>query len=232
MKKITENIFESREELVSDLCAEIISKLSQSIDERQKASMLLSGGSTPGPLYDLMSKQEMNWKNVYFSVTDERWLETNHQDSNERLVRATLLQNKAASANYVSLKSNQPTPHMGQKDTEQNFADFPFPIDIVLLGMGEDGHMASLFPNIEDSQKAMDKEIKYFCHAIKREEGDVDRMTVTLNGLLKSKRIILYFYGQKKLDVYNKAKELKSDSLPISYLLHQDKVPISLYWAE
>ncbi|MBT6032094.1 MAG: 6-phosphogluconolactonase, partial [Kordiimonadaceae bacterium] len=100
MKKITENIFESREELVSDLCAEIISKLSQSIDERQKASMLLSGGSTPGPLYDLMSKQEMNWKNVYFSVTDERWLETNHQDSNERLVRATLLQNKAASANY------------------------------------------------------------------------------------------------------------------------------------
>jgi 6-phosphogluconolactonase len=232
MTNITENKFESRDQLVTDLCGEVLRNLSQSINERQKASMLLSGGSTPGPLYDLMSNQDMEWHNVWFSATDERWVETDHQDSNERLIRAKLLQNKAASANYVSLKSDHSTPHLGQEDTEKNFANFPLPIDIVLLGMGEDGHVASLFPNVEDSQKAMAKEINDLCHAVKREEGDVDRMTITLNGLLNSKRIFLFFYGQKKLEVFNTAKTAKADQLPVSYLLHQAEVPISLYWAE
>lgn len=232
MSKIIENNFESREALMVELGSEIITALSASIENRGKASMLLSGGTTPGPLYKNLCVQDIAWDKVWFSATDERWVDPDHPDSNERLIRDTLLQNKAANAHYVSLKSDHPTPHAGQRDTEENFRKMPLPFDIVLLGMGEDGHVASLFPNIADSQDALGEEITTLCHAIKREEGDVDRMTVTLNGLLNSKQVFLLFFGTKKLDVFNSAKNVKTDELPVSYLLHQDNVPISLYWAE
>lgn len=232
MMEIIENKFDSRDELQDVLKNDVINGLSAGLVEKGKASMLLSGGSTPGPLYKALSQQQLNWNNVWFAPTDERWVEPDHADSNEKLIRETLLQNNAKAAHYISLKSEGNDPFTGQEQSNNNIATLPLPFDIVLLGMGEDGHVASLFPGLEDTSAAMDDKCVNFCQGIRRGGGDVDRMTMTLNSLMKAKKIILLFYGLKKLAIFEQAKLSKTADLPVSYLLHQHQVPVSLYWAE
>ena len=232
MVNLNEHKFVSKEKLCEQLCCETIKSISVGLAERGKASMLLAGGSSPRPLYEAMSNQELNWKNVYFAPTDERWVEPTSPESNERLIRETLMQNKAARTNYISLKSASDDPKAGQFEVGERLDQLPFPTDLVLLGMGEDGHIASLFPNLSDTMEAIDLNNENLCQAIHREENEVPRMTMTLNTLLNTKRIFLLFYGKKKLDVFNEAKERQTNQLPVSYLLHQNKVPIRLYWAE
>lgn len=230
MNNITKFKFDSREKLFDKLTADVTHDLAAGILKRGAASMLLSGGTTPGPLYEKLSRADLEWENIYFAPTDERWVEPGHRDSNERLMRETLLQGKAALAHYIGLKSSAADPVSGQVETEKNLKILPMPLDTVLLGMGEDGHVASLFPGLDDTKKALEDDSN-LCGPIIRGDGDTPRMTMTLRCLLQSKRIYLLFFGEKKLNVFEKALENKSDQLPVSEILHQNKVPVSLYWA-
>lgn len=230
MSNVSKFKFDSREKLFDKLTADVILDLKQGLLDREAASMLLSGGTTPGPLYEKLSSASLEWEKVYFAPTDERWVEPDHQESNERLIRETLLQGNAATAHYIGLKSSASDPVLGQEETEQKLAALPMPLDVVLLGMGEDGHVASLFPGLADTKKALDDESN-LCGAIIRGDGDTPRMTMTLKCLLNSKRIYLLFYGEKKLNIFENALEEKSDQLPVSEILHQNKVPVVLYWA-
>ncbi len=225
-------MFDNREQLIDALSQFVLNELKSGIENRGGASMLLSGGTTPGPLYEKMSNAELDWKKVWFAPTDERWVEPDHQDSNELLIRKTLLIKNAKDANYIGLKSIGNIPEEGMDATEQRLSELPLPLDIVLLGMGEDGHFASLFPNLPDTKIAMDENCKTLCHPIKRGESDVDRMTISYNGILQSRQVVILFFGSKKLDVLETAAKGANQNLPISYLLAQDGVPVSLYWAE
>ncbi|MBL4602971.1 MAG: 6-phosphogluconolactonase [Emcibacteraceae bacterium] len=229
---ITENKFDDRDLLIDQLLQDVVVGIKDGISDRDAASVLLSGGTTPGPLYEKLSEVELDWEKVIFAPTDERWVEPDHPDSNEKLIRETLLQNKAASAKYIGLKSNGDDPILGQNETEEKLKLLPMPLDIVLLGMGEDGHVASLFPGLEDTKIAMDLNNKNLCHAVRRGGGDIARMSLTLSCLLSGRKIFLLFYGRKKLEIFTKAKRQQTAELPVSLLLHQDKVPVSLYWAE
>ncbi len=224
--------FEDRVTLIGALTQFVIDELAQGINERGQSSMLLSGGTTPGPLYEKLSVADLDWEKVWFAPTDERWVEPDHEDSNERLIRNTLLQNNAKMANYIGLKSAGETPEEGQSETEEKLSKLPLPIDIVLLGMGEDGHFASLFPNLPDTEKAMDSACSTLCHPVRRGDSDVDRMTITLNGILNARHIVLLCFGSNKLEVFDRANGEVNKSLPISVLLAQNDVPVSLYWAE
>ncbi len=155
MTNLVENKFKSRAALFDQLSFDVVERLGAGISGRQAASMLLSGGTTPGPLYEKMSCVELDWQKVYFAPTDERWVAPDHADSNEKLIRDSLLKNNAAVANYVGLKSDGETPLIGQAETERKLAALPRPFDVVLLGMGEDGHFASLFPGLADTKEAM-----------------------------------------------------------------------------
>ncbi len=232
MTNITENKFESRNSLLKALGCDIMQILSNALMERDYASMLLSAGTTPGPLYEALSKEDIDWSKVWLAPTDERWVELDHKDSNEKFITNTLLKNKAKNAHYMSLKSSAETPQLGQKQCRQNIENLPKPYDIVLLGMGEDGHVASLFPQLPDTMDALAPNNDQLCHAIDRPNGQTARMTMTLNNLLTSKRVYLFFYGAKKLAIYEAAKKQRQDQLPVSYILHQNNVPISLYWTE
>ena len=114
--------------------------------------------------------------------------------------------------------------------TKEELSDLPKPFDIVLLGMGTDGHTASLFPDSKDIENALSEDNGSVCQPIDRGEGETLRMTMTLNALLNAKEIKLFFFGDEKLDVYNTAKAEKNICHPVSYILHQDKVPVTLYW--
>jgi len=229
MGNISNHIFDSREKLFEKLVADVTADLEAGL-KHGKASMLLSGGTTPGPLYEQLSNAVLDWKNICFAPTDERWVEPEHPDSNERLIRETLLKGNAGVAQYIGLKSRALDPVSGQAETERNLAALPLPLDVVLLGMGEDGHVASLFPGLADTKKALE-DGNNLCRAIVRGDNDTLRMTMTLKCLLESKRIYLLFFGDKKLEIFKSALKEKTNNLPVSEILHQSKVPVSLYWA-
>ena len=137
--------FSDRESLDQALAVYVVSRLQQGISERGTAYLVVSGGSTPVHLFSILAGADVEWSRVVVLLADERWVPVDHKDSNERLVRETLLTGKAKPAQFFSLL---PTPD----DETTNIAGLSTLLgslprfDVVLLGMGEDAHTASLFP--------------------------------------------------------------------------------------
>ncbi len=230
MSEIKEYKFDSRDDLFGQLLDDVMATLSLSLNSKSQASMLLSGGTSPSTLYEMMSQQTLDWRNVWFGLSDERWVAPDHTDSNEKLVRDTLLTHKAATANFIGLKSAGDDIAQGQEASHQKLLALPRPFDITLLGMGLDGHTASLFPDSADTPVALDAVNKMLCHPIRRGAGETPRMTMTLNALLGSHEIKLLIFGEEKWQVYEQAKVQKSEHQPVSYILNQSQCPVSIYW--
>ena len=132
-------------------CAEALAdalgdSLCRGIAERGWASLALSGGRTPRHILPVLAQREVPWQHVHVTLTDERWVAPDHPDSNEKLVRDTLLVGDASAARFVAMKSAGASPGQAVSGCAERLAGVPRPFDAVLLGMGEDGHIASLFP--------------------------------------------------------------------------------------
>ncbi len=132
-------------DMMQSLSVELVTDLLGALAKNGKATLAVPGGSTPGPLFDLLSLADFDWTNVTIMLTDERWVSTDSPRSNTALIRNRLLVNAAASANYVALYKDGFEPEAGavalSKQVEPHL-----PIDVILLGMGADMHTASLFP--------------------------------------------------------------------------------------
>lgn len=226
-----ETFFPDRKRLFAGLCQDMAEKLADIIKKRRKASLALAGGTTPGPLYDALSNIPINWEKVSVTLTDERWVHPEDPASNEFLVRDMLMRRRAAVAAFVPFKTNHAKASGGAATTEKRITPI-MPFDIVLLGMGPDGHIASLIPGAEGYAAAVDPEGTKKVAGVHAPNaaGSPERMTLTVPGILASRRIILLFMGQDKLTVYNEAKEGRGVS-PIKDLLAQKKVPIHAFWA-
>src|ERR1700759_2313290 len=126
-----------------------------SITQRGLASLVGSGGKSPVKLFEALRKKELDWTRGCVALADERWVEPSDAGSNERLVREVLLQDKAASARFLGMKNGAPTPDIGAVSAWETFARVPRPFDAVVLGMGDDGHTASLFPRSPNLPSAL-----------------------------------------------------------------------------
>jgi 6-phosphogluconolactonase len=226
-----ETFFQDRKRLFVGLTADFSEKLAEVIKKRRKASLALAGGATPGPLYDALSNVPINWEKVSVTLTDERWVHPQDPASNEFLVRDLLLRRRAAVATFVPFKTNHTKASGGAATTEKRIAPI-MPFDICLLGMGPDGHIASLIPGAEGYAAAVDPEGTKKVAGIHSATaaGSPERMTLTVPGILSSRRVVLLFMGQDKLTVYQEAKEGRGNS-PIKDLLMQKKVPVHAFWA-
>lgn len=132
--------------LAKELADFVAQRLRTGVSERGRALLVLSGGSTPVPFFEALAQCDLDWSRVTITLADERWVPEEHADSNARLVKAYLLQGRAAQANWVPLFNDEVTPQGGQAAIEQTLAGLCWPADVVVLGMGGDGHTASLFP--------------------------------------------------------------------------------------
>lgn len=226
-----ETFYPDRKRLFQGLSADFYERLADIIRKRRKATMALAGGTTPGPLYEALSNMPLNWEKVTCTVTDERWVSPEDPASNEWLIRDLLLKRRAAGATFVPFKTNHAKASGGASVTEKRIAPL-MPFDICLLGMGPDGHIASLIPGAEGYDAAADPAGTKKVAGIHSPTaaGSPERMTLTIPGILSSRRVVLLFMGQDKLALYNEAKEGKGTS-PVRDLLAQKKTPVHAVWA-
>jgi 6-phosphogluconolactonase len=226
-----ETFFPDRRRLFAGLAHDLQEKLGEIIRKRRKASLALAGGTTPGPVYEALSHAPLNWEKVSITLTDERWVHPDDPASNEYLIRDVLLRRRAADATFIPFKTNHAKASGGAATTEKRITPI-LPFDICLLGMGPDGHIASLIPGAEGYAAAVDPDGTKKVAGIHADNaaGSPERMTLTIPGILSSRRVLLLFMGQDKLNVYNEAKSGIGVS-PIKDLLAQRKVPVHAFWA-
>lgn len=245
--KITEiphfHAFPSREALAESLAKEVAAELRAAIASRGLATLVVSGGSTPKPFFVALQHEPLDWSCVLVTVADERWVPTDHEDSNEKLVQECLLalhERSATSgasgekleARFISLYNDAPTAMSGEETAEQAIRSMILPFDVTILGMGPDGHTASLFPQHPRLEDALET-TQRLCMGIENApKPPPERMTLTKHALLQSRRLMLHITGEDKQDVLREA--MKNDdalALPIRAFLHQEDVPLEIYWA-
>ena len=144
--------FESREIMAERLAEAVADRLRQSIGSRGRACLSVGGGRFPKPFFRALSVKPLSWEKVTVVLGDERWVEPTDEASNEKLVRENLLVGEAASAQFIGLKTDHAEPEKGLYQIEKRLADLPELIDVTVLGMGEDGHTASLFPSAKPDE--------------------------------------------------------------------------------
>jgi 6-phosphogluconolactonase len=225
--------FQSREKLLETLTATIAEYLEQGITTNGHASLAVSGGSTPIELFKKLSTYSIPWQHVFICLVDERWVEADDADSNEKLVRTYLLQNKAAVANFTGMKNAALTASDGMQECKKDLEKIPQPFDVVILGLGGDGHTASLFPGAQKLTEATNMLSSTICMGIAPLTAPHERMTLTLPAILNSRQMILHITGQEKKNVLENAqKDGPLEEFPIRFILSQNSTPFSIYWAE
>ena len=217
------------ESLAEDLSHNIGKILKQSIKSDGRASLAVSGGRTPVPLLDALSELSLDWSSVDLTLVDDRWVDPSHKDSNEMLVRTHLIKNKAKKINFLPLKNNSKTAKDGHKASEELLQQVKSPFDVVVLGMGSDGHTASLFPCSEELTEGMNLNNPCRLIATSPKTAPYDRMSLTAKAIIDSKNVFLYLNGSDKLNTLELAMTNKDAmKMPIYYFLEKG---LKIYWS-
>ncbi len=222
--------FETPDALTDAFAHDLVSILKAGIKARGRASLVVSGGRTPLALFKQLSETELDWDKVDITLADERWVDEDHEASNTSLVKNNLIQNKAAAARFIELKSDVDDANKGVNAAESNLASMSQPFDALILGMGEDGHTASLFPCSEQIHDGLNMSSGRTCIAVQPTTAPHQRISLTLPALLNSRHIFLHLTGEKKKQVLLDAIENATEAQkPITAVVN--RAPVTLMWA-
>lgn len=205
--------FDSKQALEKELANAIAIELKKAIKEFGNARLLLSGGSTPAQLYTLLSGVQLDWSNVLVGLVDERFVPITHPGSNEALLIKTMQQNEARDVRIVSMVPDPTNEAMNLVQVNKTYQPFMERTDVVVLGMGEDGHTASLFPGDQQSEALLNGTANGVFSTIAPVDP-TNRITCSKELLTKATALFLMIVGENKLTVYNKADVNK---YPIAY---------------
>lgn len=227
------NDFESREQL-DEVLAENVSQILQSaIMLTGKASIAVSGGSTPKGFFKKLSNKEIDWEKVTITLADERWVDVNADASNTRLVHENLLQNKACVANFFHLKQGESLDEETLAALNLAANNTLLPLDVLILGMGEDGHTASLFPCSEQIAQGLNVTNKSALMKVEPTTAPHQRITFSFAALKQSKHTFLHLSGASKKQVLDKALNASDIfEMPIRAFLQDDDIDTQVFWAE
>jgi 6-phosphogluconolactonase len=225
-----EHIFETREQASIAAAQRIAEALARRLEGQGEASLVVSGGTSPAGVFAELAKTALSWSGVHVILSDERWVPPDHEDSNEKLVRETLLAGEATSATLLPVFRQGATIEERCSEINEELLLAPFPFACALLGMGEDGHFASLFPDAENLQEGLDVDSRQLCIPVQTTASPHPRVSLTLSALSRSDEIVLLIFGDAKRDVYEAARTSTNGS-PVSHLLRQKRAPVHVCWA-
>ncbi|MGC3982774.1 MAG: 6-phosphogluconolactonase [Steroidobacteraceae bacterium] len=227
-----EHRFPDAAALARALAGEIQVDLQEAIAARGHASLVVSGGRTPVTLFNQLAQEKLPWDKVWVTLADERWVDAHDAASNERLVRAELLRQRAEAAQFIGLKNAAATPEAGVEWAWRSLSRIARPFDVVLLGMGDDGHTASLFPGSPHLSQALNTSLPPAVVAMQAPVEPSARISLNLNALLDARRIIVHIQGESKWALYQSAKAHGPvAALPVRAVLHQQIVPVEVFWS-
>lgn len=212
-----ERLFESRGSLSSALATDVANALQHHVRAKGSACLAVSGGSTPKLFFETLSRFDVPWSRITVTLVDERQVPETNVRSNAKLVRENLVQNSAAGAEFVPLFENPEAENVGT-------------LDVVVLGMGSDGHTASFFPGGDNLSEALHPKTGKRIVKMSAPAADEPRLTFTLPALLDASLLCLHIEGQEKRDVLNRAlAEGPVEAMPVRAVLRSKK-PLTLYW--
>lgn len=235
MANITEQFFDSKQAMTEALAALLENEISNAIQTSGQAVLAVSGGSSPKAAYEYLSNVDLGWENITVAMVDERWVDVSHDKSNEAFLHSTLLQNKAKVAKFIGMKNSHSSALLGQSDVEQAYRAIGRPFDVTILGMGPDGHTASLFPHANGLENALStQELTAAINAIESEvTGAItERMSLSLAGIAASKHAVLLISGEDKKAVYEAAKsDGEVADMPLRAVLNHPDLNLTVFWA-
>lgn len=205
----------------------VTAALKSALAERGTASLVGTGGRSPAPVYDLLAQaRDVDWARVGVTLSDDRFVPISSPDSNERLVRERLLTDAAAKAVFTPISTAAENVEAAAEKVEVGVRALA-PYDVMLLGMGEDGHVASLIPGSPVLDLGMDPAGTRFCLGIPAGVGSppIARVTMTMPALLQARLILVLISGEKKKHIVE-----GGSGLPVHALLDQAKAPVRILW--
>lgn len=197
--------------------------LLDSLSRKPQVTLVVPGGSTPRHYLPELAKCPLPWDRITVTLSDERWVDVNDEQSNERLVKQCLMQHLPQHAPFVGLKTQHDTPFDAIETIQQRLDRLPLPISLTVLGLGEDGHIASLFPGMNPDTLPANH-----CIAVAPPIAPSLRVSLSMEMLADSERIVLIVTGEKKRRLLDQLAENPDPGLPVAWLLHSSKSVITV----
>jgi len=230
---INDNRFSDTQTLAQQLADAVADKMRSVIAERGKVSLAVSGGKTPELFFQKLSQEELDWSKVLITLVDDRWVEDSEDGSNAKLVKDNLLINNAKLAYFLPLKNDEASAEEGLMTSENRLHEQIDELDVVVLGMGLDGHTASWFPQSEALSACLDEQASACCYAVMDAPEFPQRMTMSLSLVLRSKNVYLHFEGEQKNKVFEQVcdehERHNFEQMPVRSVLFQSQVPVNIY---
>lgn len=215
--------------LAAALAEAVAQSLSQAIEENGRAVLAVSGGSTPAMFFRALAQKPLDWKSVIVTLVDERYVPPSSERSNERLVTLNLLQANAAAAQFVGLYSESDASSAAAVASER-FADEIGSPDVVVLGMGLDGHTASIFPDAANLDALVDPAGSKPVLAVNSQTAGDPRLTLTMSAIARAGKTFVHIEGLAKKELL--LAVLAGDQIaPIGAVINHMERPVDIYWA-
>lgn len=203
----------------------IAGQLRQQLDTKDVVTLAVPGGTTPGPIFDVLCAADLDWDRVRILLTDERWVPEDHPRSNTRLLRERLLTDRAAAARLLPLHADAPEPEDALPDLTAALQEV-LPLSVVLLGMGADMHTASIFPGADRLHEALHGAAPLV--AMRAPGAPEPRVTLSAAVLNDAMRRHIVITGPQKRDALERARTLSPEEAPVAAVLRGAIV----HWAE
>lgn len=222
---------DDRETWCTRVAARVSEVVGGAVTARGRASIVVPGGSTPKPVFESLNRHGLPWRELYITLSDERWVPPDDAASNQRLVTETLLRGVPSDRHRLTgLWQPGTTVEDAVPAVGTIIQSMPRPFDLVMLGMGGDGHTASLFPGQPATREGLGDAA--WCVANRAPDPPHERMSLGLRALLDADLVVLPLTGEDKWAVLNEALHPGSaEELPVRAVLHQQRVPVEVYWS-
>ena len=218
--------YPDREMLALSVADRIASQLAQHLRGNDRATLCVPGGTSPAPVFETLSGTDLDWSRVTVVLGDERWVDGDHKRSNSRLLRRHLLKEKAAAAEYIDLYTGDASPDLATDGLAEQLAP-TLPLTVVLLGMGNDMHTASLFPGADRLAEGLAGDAPLVL-PIRAEGAEEPRVSLTRPALADAMNVHVLIMGPEKREALERAKTLDPIQAPIRAFLDNATV----HWAE
>lgn len=188
--------------------------LHDALDRKPQATLIIPGGNTPRHYLPALAQHPLPWERITITLSDERWVDTDDLQSNENLARQHLLAHLSTTVTFVGLKTRHTDPFAALDDIHQRLSHIPLPPNLTVLGLGEDGHIASLFPGLQPETAT-----SRHCIATTPPIAPSLRVSLSLDLLASSEHIALVVTGENKRRLIDRLDEKPDTSLPIFWLV-------------